>query len=160
LVLDGEFEAGLYTLPDHPAQHQAIERPSLSHWTALCNRNWSADWAALQRLSLKEVQHVSSWPVMVRMLAARRADLVLAPFSSKPDLAIHAEGVTLLPIPGIKVALPGSRHFVMAAQHAMFSAFRDSLDAGIAARRADGRLRRAYEDSGFFSARARKWRLL
>lgn len=160
LVREGEFEAGLYTLPDHPAQRETPSAHGLSRWSALCNREWRGDWAALQRLGLKDVQHVTTWPLMVRMLAARRADLVLAPFSSSPGLAIHAEGVTLVPLPGLKVGLSGSRHFVLSAQHPEFAAFSQRLDEGIRRLHADGRLRQAYQDSGFYSPAVRQWQRL
>jgi hypothetical protein len=97
---------------------------------------------------------------MVRMVAAGRADFVLAPFSSAPDLSLHAEGLTLLPLPGVKVGLSGSRHFVLAAQHPAFAAFGRRLDEGIQRLHADGRLRQAYQDSGFFSPAVRQWRRL
>ncbi len=160
LVREGEFEAGLYTLPEHPAQREANPAAGLSRWSALCNREWRGDWSTLQRLGLKDVQHVATWPLMVRMLAAGRADLVLAPFSAAPRMALQAEGVTLLPLRGLKVGLPGSRHFVLAAQHPAFAALAPRLDEGIQRLRADGRLRQAYQDSGFFHPAVRTWQRL
>ncbi len=160
LLRPGEMAVGVYTLPDHPAHQGPAGAFDPRRWRALCNRDWQEDWAAWQALGVQALAHVATWPQMVRMLAAGRADLVLAPFSARQDLAIHVEGIALLPVPGVKVGLSGSRHFVLSAGHPQRAALAQRLDATLRRWRDEGRLRRAYTTAGLFNPAVQGWRCL
>lgn len=157
VVADGEFEAGLYTMPDNARALAARSLQDVQGLNVLVNRNWRVDWLTLQRLGMQHVQHVANWNLMPRMLQQGRADLLLAPFQPTPDLALVVGGVRLVPIPGLKVGMHGTRHFLVSASHAQGPQLRDQLNAGLARLRQRGLVRRAYEQSGFFNARVADW---
>ncbi len=156
IIADGEFVAGLYTRPDAPAL-AARTLADVRGLSAISNPGWTADWTALSALGLRELHGTTTWPAMVRMVAAGSCDFLLAPFQATPDLALSCDGTRLVPIPGLKIALAGSRHFAVAAHLPEAAALRAALDRGLATLVAAGTIRRAYEQSGFFSARTAEW---
>lgn len=157
---DGEFEAGLYTVAGNKRAMAARRLADVQALSALCNRDWRVDWQTLQQLGLREVQHAGNWELMPRMLASGRADFVLAPFQPTPDLSLRFGEFTLLPIPGLKVRLRGTRHYLISARHPGAEELRLRLDAGLARLRSQGLLRRAYVESGFINPAVADWTVL
>lgn len=160
MVLDGEFEAGTYSLPSNRRAQAARSLDDVRDLTLLSNRHWQVDWATLEQIGVRKILHVGNWRQMPRMLAHGRADALLAPFQPGKDMALLAEGLRLVPIPGIKIKLRGTRHYLISRLHPQGVAFRERLDAGIAQLRRQGLLQQAYEQSGFFKRQVRNWQTL
>ncbi|WP_255991520.1 hypothetical protein [Chitinolyticbacter albus] len=158
LIEDGEYVVGLYAWSGNTAALAA--RPAeFSQKTAITNKAWANDLATLQRLGFTQIESAPTFPMIARMLKAGRADITLASFKPTPDLAFELEGIKLLPLPGYKVAMPGSRHFPIAATSTGQRVAR-ALDIGLSRLRAEGRIRQAYEAGGFFNSRVADWKLL
>lgn len=160
LLQEGEFEAGLYTAAGNRRALAARSLADVLALKAMCNRDWRVDWQSLEQLGLRDIQHVGNWELMPRMLASGRADFVLAPFQPTPDLALEVGGVRLVPIPGLKVALQGTRHYLLSAQHEGAPELKQRLDAGLASLHARGLVRRAYVGAGFINAAVAAWSVL
>ncbi|MFT7722457.1 MAG: hypothetical protein QM788_06465 [Roseateles sp.] len=160
VLADGEFEAGLYTTPGNARALAARSLADVRRLRVLSNRTWRVDWQTLERLGITQLQHVASWNLMPRMLQQGRADVLLAPFQPTPDLALAADGVRLLPIPGLKIRMRGTRHFLVSAAHPSGPLLREQLDLGLARLRQQGLVRRAYLQSGFFTPRVADWTAL
>ncbi|MGM9482089.1 hypothetical protein ACS5PN_12955 [Roseateles sp. NT4] len=157
VLLEGEFEAGLYTTPGNAQALAARQLRDVQQLRVLSNNTWRVDWQTLEQLGMANLQHVASWNLMPRMLQQGRADLLLAPFQPTPDMALVVDGVRLVPIPGLKVSMRGTRHFLVSATHALGPRLLDQLNAGLARLRQQGLVRRAYEQSGFFNAKVAGW---
>jgi hypothetical protein len=157
LLLEGEFEAGLYTTPGNARALAARQLTDVQQLRVLSNNTWRVDWLTLQKLRIANLQHVSSWNLMPRMLQQGRADLLLAPFQPTPDLSMVVDGVRLVPVPGLKVSMRGTRHFLVSATHALGPRLCEQLNAGLAQLRQQGLVKRAYEQSGFFNAKVAAW---
>jgi hypothetical protein len=157
VLLEGEFEVGLYTTPINARALAARDLAAVRQLRVLSNDTWRVDWSTLQALGVTQLQHVASWNLMPRMLQQGRADLLLAPFQPTPDLSMSVEGIRLVPVPGLKVAMRGTRHFLVSATHSLGPRLRDQLNAGLARLRQQGLVRRAYEQSGFFNAKVADW---
>lgn len=157
VLQDGEFEAGLYTTPGNARALAARQLADVQQLRILSNNTWRVDWQTLEQLGVAHLQHVASWNLMPRMLQQGRADLLLAPFQPTPDMAMLADGIRLVPIPGLKVSMRGTRHFLVSATHALGPRLLDQLNAGLAWLRQQGLVRRAYEQSGFFNAKVAGW---
>jgi hypothetical protein len=65
-----------------------------------------------------------------------------------------------VPVPNCKIALPESRSWVIAATSPHAALLSDALQAGIKNLRGEGRIKRAFEQSGFFNARTARWHRL
>ncbi len=157
LLDEGEFEAGFYTSPGNARALAARSLQDLQPLRVLSNRSWRVDWLTLEQLGFTRLQHVASWNLMPRMVQQDRADVILAPFQPTPDLSMTVEGVRLVPVPGLKLRLRGTRHVLISATHEQGPRLRTQLNAGLAALRQQGVLRRAYEQCGFFNARVAGW---
>ena len=156
IVEDGEFEVGLYTTADN-TEVLARSPNSLHQLRIVTSPDWKTDQKTLENLGFEHILLTNTWLSMVRMLAAQRADLTLAPFQIGAEMAIKAEGITLIPVPGVKVKLQGSRHWAVSKAHPEGAAFFTALERGIVALDAAGIIDQAYRECGFFNTRIRHW---
>lgn len=160
IVNEGEFIAGLYTRSDNTKALAATELKKISQLSAASNNHWIADVKTLKSLGITRIHYSTYWGQIVRMVVAGRADVTLAPFQSNPDMKVLFEGLELVPIPGIKVALPGSRHWPVSKKHPRGAEIFAALQKGIALLEQNHTIRRAYEESGFFHPAVKQWVLL
>ncbi|WP_269532984.1 hypothetical protein [Chitinimonas sp. BJYL2] len=150
LIESGQFEAALFTAPDN---HRALRSQTLAdiqQLSAVSHRTWTADWQVLQSLRLARLDAAPQWVSMVRMVASKRTDFLLAPFQPSEDGSLSEEGRRLVPISGIKLVLPGSRHLAISRTAPDASAARQALEKGLALMHASKLISRAYQVSGFF----------
>lgn len=160
LINQGEFEKGLYALPDNVRMHEVKSQEQLSEFVGATVFNWTVDVRTLQNLELKRVDRASCMENVFEMIRQRRADFTLLEFASTPDLSVTNHGVKLVPVPNCKIALPESRSWVIAATSPHAAALSHALEAGIKHLRREGRIKRAFEQSGFFNARTARWHRL
>lgn len=160
LIPEGGFTAGMYVLPDNARALAAHTISDVRALTFVSDPAWKVDWATLQRLAPARIEATPTWPAMVRMVAAGNVDVLLAPFQSSEDLALVAEGVRLVPIPGFTIGLLGSRHFAVSLKHPQGVRLADVLDQGLAQLLEDGTVTRAYQEAGFVNPRVAKWQRL
>ncbi|GAA5784214.1 hypothetical protein GCM10007860_16940 [Chitiniphilus shinanonensis] len=158
VIEEGEYVVGLYTVADN-AEVLTMPIAKVLKQTAVTNRAWVNDYKVLQQLGFAHIESAPTFPMIARMLNAGRAQVTLMSFKPTPDLSSTLEGIKLVPLPGVKVAMSGSRHFIFASTPAGDRATR-ALNAGLARLRTEGRIRRAYEAGGFFNARVNDWTLL
>ena len=159
LIADGDFVVGLFTAPNNTTAQQAQSLPALQALRAVSNSDWSADWRTLQGLGVRSLMDVKTWRQMVLAVARGRADVLLAPFPTTPDLALDAEGQRLVPLRGRTLALVGSRHLAAAATPAGQVVARKVFPA-LAALVHNGAMRRAYQECGFYNPRTSGWQTI
>ncbi len=160
LVREGEFTAGLYFPEGHPALLQLAAKPQEIHrYTAVCAASWKPDLAVLGTLG-SPVLKTENWESMLGMLQKKRADYVLAPFQPTPGFRFDTGNLVLAPVPGIKVRLPGSRHFLLSRHSPDIGELESALEKGLKAMEKEGRLQRAYQESGFHDDRVKNWKVL
>jgi hypothetical protein len=160
LVKDGEFIAGLYTRPDNQFALQANTPEKVRRLSAASNYHWGADLATLADLGISKIQFSTYWVQIVRMVMAKRADFTLAPFQVNPEMKVIVGNSELVPIPGVKVALPGSRHWAVSKHHPQGEAIFTALVRGIELLEQQNIIQRAYEECGFFHPQVKNWLLL
>jgi len=160
LVKEGEFIAGLYTRTDNQKALQANAPEKIQRLSAASNNHWKADVSTLKSLGIKKIHYATYWVQIVRMVVANRADVTLAPFQINPDMKVMVDGLELVPIPGIKVALPGSRHWPVSKVHPQGEEIFNALVRGIAELENKNIIQRAYEECGFFHPQVKDWILL
>lgn len=155
---NGEFEVGLYTMPGNHLAQSARGLDDLRRLRLLSNREWRVDWETLVQLGLGDrLHHVSNWSNMPRMLQGGRADALLAPFQPGVDMVMQVDGITLLPIRGLKISMRGTRHYVLSRRHPDMAALLRQLDTGLQNLRRSGLIRQAYTQSGFFHPEVKRW---
>lgn len=160
LVQEGEFVVGLYTSASNKKALSAQSLADLKTLSAVSSKQWRNDWQRLQKLGVKPLYNVPIWDQMVKMVASERADFTLAPFQANRDFQLFFDNVILVPIPNIKLALPGTRHWTVSQQHPDSIRVFNALEKGLQQLRADGRIKRAYTESGFFTTAVNDWNLI
>lgn len=160
LVKEGEFIAGVYTRPGNTRALNATSREKIGKLSAASNGHWKPDVAALKSLGVTHIHYSTYWVQIVRMVVAGRADVTLAPFQSNPAMKVQVDDLELIPIPGVKVALPGSRHWPVSKKHPQGQEIFAALEKGIALLEQKNVIQRAYEQCGFFHEAVKSWKLL
>lgn len=160
IIPNGKFEAGFYMLADNPNRLKTHNLRAIRLMRGASNRNWTPDWLALGKLGLADLIHVPAWELMVQFVAEGRADFLLAPFQPGQEMELVVNDVRMLPIPGFKIALDGSRHFAVNKASDFSSDLIVAVNQGIAELSAIGRIEQAYRESGFFHPAVRTWTLI
>lgn len=160
LIRPGEFVAGLYTVSSNRQAMSTKTLADIQKLKAVSSRDWSVDWQTLRQLPFKQLSHSGSTMLMYSMVLSGRADVLLAPFSAAEDMSLVYYTDAFIPVPGIKVALAGSRHWVVSRAHPDSEAIYAALERGLKQLRAKGLVIQAYRDSGFFHPQVRDWTLI
>jgi hypothetical protein len=153
----GQFEAGFYTPQTNAEALQSRTNQKLKSLKGVSSRNWVIDWRTLENFGAN-VQHADTWGQMVEQVFSGESDYLLAPFQSTDDLSLVLPEGTLVPIPNVKIALMGTRHFAVSRTHPMGQQFNNALHRGLMEMKKNGTLVQAYADCGFLNQQARDWR--
>lgn len=160
VVNEGEFIAGLYTRANNKRALSATTLQQIHQLSAASNDHWKADITTLKSLGIKRIHYATYWVQIVRMVVAGRADFTLAPFQINPEMKVMVDDLELIPIPGVKVTLPGSRHWPVSRKHPQGEEIFLALEKGIALLEQQNIIQRAYEECGFFHPQVKNWTLL
>lgn len=158
VIPDGRFVAALYSTKDNPI---VFSEPSdLERYSIVSSSHWVQDWKVLQSLPFSAHHNVNGWATMLRWVASGKADVLMAPMVPEGQPYLAALNITLGPVVGARVVLPGSRHFAFspsplgktysrsgdASNHKLMRCF----NKGLAELSQTGRIERAYQQSGFW----------
>ncbi len=160
LIPDGKFEAGFYTTANNATALRASTLNDIQALHIVANPAWTVDWQTLNQLGIRHLEATPQWNSMVRMVLAHRVDALLAPFQNRVDLSLRTEFGVLYPIPGIKIALKGARFLPVSLKHPRGMVMLSALNQGLKKLRDEGRIERAYRQSGFYNQQVKNWRRL
>ena len=160
VINDGQFEVGIYTQQTNEKMLTVENLQQLQARSAVSNRIWTVDWLTLQALKINKVWHTDKWLSMVRMVNNKHADFLLSPFQSNADLSLNIDGIKLVTVPNIKVALYGTRHFAVSKKAKGSKLILQQLNDGIMQLQANGIIEKAYRQAGFFNEQVENWQRL
>ena len=160
VIDEGEFIVGFYTSPTNQKALAAKNLEDLRQLRAVSSIQWYADVATLKHMGINHLYFTTDWIHMVRMVSAGRADFTLAPFQPSAGMKVVLDGMELIPIEGIKVAIQGTRHWPVSRRHPRGEEYYDALQKGITLMKERGLIHKAYEESGFFHREVDSWRLI
>lgn len=160
LIKEGEFVVGFYTTLKNQKALQANSLSKLAELDVVTSSQWKNDVRALKELGLTHITYSPNWINMARMIEAGRADITLAPFQTAPGMSIKVGNITLYPIKGIKLSLPGSRHWPISRKHPEGKAFYEALERGLTELESKGTIQKAYRECGVFHPDVADWKLL
>jgi hypothetical protein len=121
---------------------------------------WPTDVRSLEAMGLKGVEKAFKEEGLFQLLQRKRADFTLLEFAATADMSVTTDGIKLVPVPGCKVALSGSRSWIISQKSARAEVLADALKRGLQALRDEGRIERAFMESGFFHPKATRWKRL
>jgi methyl-accepting chemotaxis protein len=160
VIRNGEFEKGLYALPANQRLLNASLPDQFGEFVGVTVFNWTVDVQLLENLGLKRIERVSKSENMFQLIRDGRADFALLEFGASNDMSIEQNGTKLVPVPQCKVALPGSRSWIISKQSPHAELLMQSFEKGLVALRRDGRIERAFGECGFFNPKVARWRLV
>lgn len=160
IIRQGEFIAGIYTSPKNQKALSSKTLAQLKSLRVVTSTHWKPDLTTLQHLGFTNFMYTTRWSNMARMINADRVDVTLSPFAMNAEKEIVVEGIHLIPIEGIKIAIDGSRHWPVSKKHPLGDAFYAALIKGIEQMRKAGTIERAYQECGFFHPDLAEWKLL
>ena len=160
VIRDGEFEKGLYVLPSHDRMLQVTSLEQLRAFVGATVVSWPIDVRSLEAMGLKGVEKAFKEEGLFQLLQRQRADFTLAEFAATADMSVTVDGIRLVPVPGCKVALSGSRSWIIAKKSPHAKLLANALKRGVQALRDEGRIERAFMESGFFHPKATRWKRL
>jgi methyl-accepting chemotaxis protein len=160
VIRDGEFEKGLYVLPSNQRMMQVNSLEQLREFVGATVVSWPIDVRSLEAMGLKGVEKAFKEEGLFPLLQRRRADFTLVEFGATADMSVTSGGIKLVPVPGCKVALSGSRSWIIAKNSPHAKAIAAALQRGVQVLRDEGRIERAFMESGFFHPKATRWKRL
>ena len=160
VIRDGEFEKGLYVLPTNERMMQVTSLEQLREFVGATVVSWPIDVRSLEAMGLKGVEKAFKEEGIFQLLQRRRADFTLLEFAASADMSVTTNGIKLVPVPGYKVALSGSRSWIISKKSPHAGVLADALKRGLQALRDEGRIERAFMESGFFHPKATRWKRL
>jgi hypothetical protein len=156
----GELEAGLYMSPQNPKLHSTKTPEDVRKLTAVSSKQWRPDWSALEQLGLAAIYDNVHWESMMKMVRSQRVDFMLSGFSMQTDLSYQAMGITLVPVPGIKVKLAGSRGWVVSLTNTQGPEVYTAIEKGLVILLEQGVIARAYRAAGVINDSVADWKVL
>lgn len=155
----GDFVKGVYTRPDHVALLQVKTLEELRKFTAVSSKTWVYDWAALERMEIA-THSVATYSLMGTMVEGGRVDFLVGEFPGAEDLSQYINGFRFIPVPGIKIALPGSRHVAISKRAPHAERIFEAVQAGLKILRERGLIKKGYQTVGFLNPLIDDWDVL
>jgi len=160
IVTEGSFEKGVYVLDSNSSLQRVRSRRELQNYRAVTLGAWLGDVAILEAMGVKDLRLVPVYANIFESLLNGSADYSLLEFSSAPDFRLTLSGVTLVPIPGIKVSIPGSRSMMVSRKHPDGQRIFTALNAGLKILRENGTIARALTECGFYQTGTTNWKVI
>jgi len=156
----GKYVVGLYTSVKNKKALSIRSREDLKDITVVSSKQWHVDWKAVNSMPFKAIYNAVEWFSMLRMVEANRADVMLFSFQASEDMGITRESIHIIPVPNVKVVLPGSRHWVVSKNMDNAEEIYSALQIGLAKMRKSGEVKKILNESGFIHPKVDSWELL
>ncbi len=149
IIANGESVVGVFTTQEKLQSLDCHHLDDLRQLRFVSNRDWSADWKAIQALGVEHCADVKTWRQMVYMVSSGECDALLAPFHQDTNAEIELDDCRLVPIPGIKIGLNDSRHFA-ASKDAHATIIVSNVFPQLKALVDNGQVEKALRECGFY----------
>ena len=156
----GELFKGIYGRVDNALLRNVRSLDDLRNLTATTNPNWRLDWLILQNINPAYVFSASTTTQMYHLIGEGRVDFTLLEFSPQPGMMRELDGQKLLPVPGVKMALPASQHFMVSTRDARASEIIAAVNRGLRVLRENGVLTQCLRQGGLINPATENWKVL
>ena len=160
IIRNGEFVKGVYVLPTNTKLLKISSLDELRDNVGAVVSNWDLDVKTVEGLQLKGLKKAVKLELVFSMIQKQQADFMLGEFSPTADMGTVSGGVKLVPVPNCKVAIMGSRSWIVSKGSPQADAIFRALAKGTKILRDNGTIERAYKESGFFNPRVADWKRL
>ncbi len=167
-IAKGGYTKGIYLARDVMRRNRINNPEDLVRVGAVgCTvRSWKVDIAALEKLTSRPLRLIPRKDLLFRLLAFSDKPIYysLLEFSGRDDLSISetlaGQEIIYLPLPGVKVALDGSMHYMVSRKFPGSQTFFKALNTGLDRLKKEGLIRRLYTLGGIYNTRVTDWQTL
>lgn len=160
IIPHGKFVKGLYVKESSVEKIRIDKLEDFRNLTAVSSKLWEVDWRTLSQLNLKRLHSVNDKMRMLDVVMLREVDFTPQDFSPADDMAYTIPQGRFLPVPGIKLALDGSRHFMVSKTHPDGARVFEALEKGLRIMHAKGMISRYLTETRFYRAETEKWKTI
>ena len=160
VIKKGQFEKGVYVHEHHPLLQRGGDEIDFRKYMGVSVKNWKLDWEQLSMLTDNRID-IGHLPAIYGMLANGRADFTFLEFTPSKNMeSVHAKGVRLLPVKGVKIQLNDSRHFVVSKQFESSKGYLTLLDKGLIELVKRNEIEAIYQSAGVLLSETKDWKVL
>ena len=156
----GKLVKGIYVAEDNLSKFNINSSLDLKKYSAVSNPDWNVGWQTLEKLNLKGLYKSTKQEHMFNLVLFRGVDFTIQEFANTDDLSYSFKGKKLLPIPKVKLALNGSRHFIISKKHQDGEKIYQALEKGLQIMREKGVIDRYLTESGFYRKEVDDWKVI
>ncbi|NDV26441.1 hypothetical protein [Desulfovibrio sp. JC010] len=156
----GEFQKLFYYLPENHKMKNITFEKLKNKTKGAIGIDWYSDITVFNAIGITNYITGQTTLSVIKMLKAGRADWVPIVVHNTDDFSTVTEGVKLIPVQGLKFALPETRHFFISRKHPMGKEVYAALQKGLKILRENYFLRDALYATGFFTPRIDSWEML
>lgn len=161
IVRSKQFEQGIFTLPENEEVLKIKTKDELIQFPATTQKTWSLDVAIHKELGTKRLEYTSQIKSMYLMLKKNRVKWLFWTFPQGDPLKGHImHGVKVVPVPNIKIGMPESRSWLLPKSAPHTREIFEALQRGIRQLRRDGKIERAFYESGFLNENTKSWKVI
>ena len=158
IIPKGGIVKGIYVAEPNIKKYNISSATDLQPYTATSTPAWIVGWKTLEKLNLKALYKTAKKEHMFSLVLYRNVDFTIQEFANTSDLAYTFQGKRLIPVPGIKLVLDGSRHFLVSKKHKNGKKVYQALEKGLKILREKGTVQRYLTESGFYRKELESWK--
>lgn len=157
----GKFEKVIVGRLNNSRLMQVKNINDLRELSVVTGHDWTIDIQTLEDMKIQYINKVPLYSLQFKMLAAGRVDFALFEASSIEDKnKAELQKFNLGVVPGIKIGLAGSRHYMVSKKHPQGKQVFETLERGLKILREKGRIKKAMTDVGFYNEKISNWKKL
>ena len=157
----GEFHKLFYCLPENKKVLSARSVEELNRvGRGIIGTDWDNDRQILNDMGITNLVDAPTFPCMIKMIQAGRADWIPMEASNQPGLERIMGGQRFVPVPGIRFSLIESRHFMVSRAIPDGEAIFNALQAGLRELRRQGFINAILAATGFNATDRLGWKTL
>lgn len=160
IISKGKFVKGIYVAEADKKMYQVKSIDDLRYFSSVSNSSWKVDWKTLEKIGLKKLVSTSKKEFMFNQVLFRNIDFTIQEFTNSDDLAYELSNGRLVPVPGIKLSLDGSRHLMVSKTHKNGLEVYIALEKGLKILKEKGTIDRFLEEAGFYRPEIYDWQTL
>lgn len=158
IIGPGEFEKIIVGRLDNTLLTQVKDFNDLQKLSAVTGHNWRVDIQTLEEMKISNVSEVSVYALQLKMLTAGRIDFAMLEATQLEDKKkTTLQQVNLGVVPGIKIGLAGSRHYMISKKYPQGKQLYEHLEKGLKILRQRGAIKKALIEVGFYNEKISDW---
>jgi len=160
IIPRGKFTKGFYVAEPDRKMYGVKVLNDLKKFTSVSNPGWEVDWNTLKKIGLKKLYPTAKKEYMFNQVLLRDVDFTIQEFTTAKDMSYSFENGKLVPVPGIKIALDGSRHFMVSKKHKDGKAVFEALQKGLKILSNKGIVDKFLAEAGFYRSEVSEWQTI